>query len=405
MLGTSLNPWLLLPLSCCIGCEREPVLAQTAQALVEDNSLQHQVKVVQKLSNALTLPTASTTSTSLSAAAAAPTAAAGGKAKAKAKATSVASGKQKQQQQQKPDMPCKASLVVHEIFGTDPLSEHVLPALKQVQEQLAALGAVFMPGRVRVVAAVATCPALQQHVRIANTLQPLAVPAAAAAGGGGGTAAGPVADSLSTASVTPAAAAAAATGVAMCDSANPPGSSSSSSQPVCQLPSWEVSSLLPLQPRKLEVQLSDLADSCMLLTAPQSVLELDFQQPIQLAGRRKVTLTGLEGRLSLQQWMQQQQQQPPELQSQGSPSASPAKRQELLVVSWFEADCGEGGWLSTAPGNTPLGHWQQSVEFVGHAAAVGPSSSSSSVVEGPAAGRFELQVSWNHDRVSFALIQ
>jgi hypothetical protein len=366
------------------------VLAQTAQASVLDNSLQQQVKVVQKLSNALTLPTEATSTSASS-----PAAAAG-----KAKATGAVSGKQQQQQQQQLDLPCKASLIVHEIFGTDPLSEHVLPALKQVQQQLAAPGAVFMPGKVRVVAAVATCPALQQQVRIGKTLQPLAVFAAGGAGG----AAGLVIDSKS------------------------PGSSSSSRLPVCQLPGWDVSSLLPLQPRKLELQLADLADSCLLLTAPQPVLELDFQQPIQLAGRRKVTLPALEGGLSLQQWMhqqqqqqqqqlceqrsteqQQQQQQQPETQPQSASNASSAKHEELLVVSWFEADCGEGGWLSTAPGNTPLGHWQQSVEFVGRASAVGPSSSigSSGAVDGAVgaqAGKFDLQVSWNHDRVSFTLI-
>lgn len=34
------------------------------------------------------------------------------------------------------------------------------------------------------------------------------------------------------------------------------------------------------------------------------------------------------------------------------------------VLYWFEADCGEGGVLSTAPGKTRFGHWVQNVELL-----------------------------------------
>lgn len=34
------------------------------------------------------------------------------------------------------------------------------------------------------------------------------------------------------------------------------------------------------------------------------------------------------------------------------------------IVHWFEADCGEAGWLSTGPGHTYYGHWTQSVDFM-----------------------------------------
>jgi hypothetical protein len=201
----------------------------------------------------------------------------------------------------------------------------------------------------------------------------------------------------------------------------------------------------------LELQLEDLQDQLLLLTAPQSVLEIDFQQPIKLSGKRALQLQGLESGVLLQDWMRQQllllQEKGREPQHGGDSSSSTAAaagvasspdgadastagvnnaagaaavaaavadRHELLVVSWFEADCGDGGWLSTAPGKTHLGHWQQSVEFVGGVgssvvAGVG-SSSSSGAGEQPAAvdnavQGYHLQVSWNHDRVSFALLE
>lgn len=419
---------VLLLVPCCpAACEREPVLAQTAQQLIADNCLQQQIQVVQKLSNQLTLPTASGAAAAATAAA---QASSGGKSSSKQQAT---------QQQQQPDMPGKAQLIVHEIFGTDPLSEHVLPALQQVQQQLAAPGAVFMPSRVRVVAAVAACPAVMQHLRADGTLQHLPPPAAGAAGtaqtaGAAGTAM-PSASNSSCAGVQ-------IPSSSSCGSSNPSASSA-------QMPAWDVSSLLALQPRKLELQLEDLADQLLLLTQPQPVLELDFQQPIKLSGKQAVQLQALpEGGLLLQEWMQQQHAQegeeqhvPPSGQEQAVCSSTPAAAATttsnsttagdagvsavaagiaagavgsagLLVVSWFEADCGEGGWLSTEPGKTRLGHWQQSVEFVGSRGSsrgqVGGSSQACAQQAagsgGESCGSYKLQVSWNHDRVSFALL-
>lgn len=345
-------------------------MAQTAVQLVADNSLQQHIRVANKLSSQLSLAGA----------------AAAGVRKASGAATK-ANGRQ--QQQQEVDLPGKASLVVHEIFGTDPLSEHVLPAMLQVRQQLAAPGAVFLPSRVRVVAAVAACPRLLQSIRIGDTLTSLAFDTTSAAG---------------PASANTATAASAAGSVAA----------------VCQMPAWDVSCLLALQPRKVELQLDELRSELLLLTAPQPVLTLDFQEPIKLSGKQVVQLQALDSALLLQDWMAQQQQQqqqerqqPPEQYAcSGSSSSSvepapgvagagsaatqgsgaPRKLDNLLVVSWFEADCGEGGWLSTAPGNTRLGHWQQSVEFARSAPAADT-----------AAGSFGLQVSWNNDRVAFAL--
>jgi hypothetical protein len=339
--------------------------------LVADNSLQQHIRVANKLSSQLSLAGA--------------TAAAGRKASGAA-AKAKANGKQ---QQQEADLPGKASLVVHEVFGTDPLSEHVLPALLQVQQQLAASGAVFMPGRVRVVAAIAACPRLLQSIRIADILASLGIINTSSS------AAGPASASTATANAA-----------------------AGSDGAVCQMPAWDVSCLLALQPRKVELQLDELRRELLLLTVPQPVLTLDFQQPIKLSGKQVVQLPALESALLLQDWMAQQQQQqqdrqPPPGQYAGSNSSSstepapnaagagsaadqgfgaPQKADDLLVVSWFEADCAEGGWLSTEPGNTRLGHWQQSVEFV---RCAGPAAT--------ADGSFALQVSWNNDRVAFAL--
>lgn len=372
-------------------------MAATAQQLVTDNSLQQQIKVVQKLSNQLLVAPSPIQQKQAS-------------SPAGAKSAATAGGKPSSKQQA--DLPRKADLIVHEIFGTDPLSEHVLPALLQVQQQLAAPKAVFMPCKVRVIAALALCPALLQHVRLADILHASGAGPLSSARAGTNTAAA--------AAETTAGATAAAGGHSL----------------PCHMPDWDVSSLLPLQPRKLELQLEDLQDQMLLLTAPQSVLELDFQQPIKLSGKQAVQLQGLESALLLRKWMQHQQgdgryacSSTDSSQSAGSTAAAAGAnsvgavqqvaaggnaagqqgmtewdRQGLVVVSWFEADCGEGGWLSTAPGKTRLGHWQQSVEFVG--SGVTRELKRSAAGGGGAAsgheGSFDLQVSWNHDRVSFA---
>lgn len=47
---------------------------------------------------------------------------------------------QQTQSSQQPQLPRRAALVVHEIFGTDPLSEHILPTMAHVTRELAAPG-------------------------------------------------------------------------------------------------------------------------------------------------------------------------------------------------------------------------------------------------------------------------
>ncbi|KAF8067170.1 hypothetical protein HT031_002217 [Scenedesmus sp. PABB004] len=280
-------------------CEREPALAGVARQLVSAHGLGAQVAVHEKLSGQLTL---------------------GG-----------AAG----------DLPARAALVVHEIFGTDPLGEQVLPALRQVHAQLAAPGAAFLPRALRVVAAVAACPAAQRRLRLPARAEP-----------------------------------------------------------------WDLSSLALLQPRKLELQLDDLHGQLLLLTAPAPVVSFDFEaaQSLQLNGQATVQLAALPAPLPLRAWMAQSgapdwRAAAPEqaggagAEPQPPPPGDGAAAAELCVVSWFEADCGDGGWLSTAPGATKYGHWQQSLEFVAPppARSAGP---------GP---EFHLTVTWAVDRLRFSV--
>lgn len=59
-------------------------------------------------------------------------------------------------------------------------------------------------------------------------------------------------------------------------------------------------------------------------------------------------------------------QQRPQYPQQPTTSGAGAIATADCVVSWFEADCGEGGWMSTAPGAVGggRGHWMQSVQFL-----------------------------------------
>lgn len=355
--------------SLAAACEREPALAAVAQQLVAAHGMQQQVAVHQKLSSQLTLAAAAAADT--------PDAS---KPAGQTKAGEVAQISSGSGSSMAADMPAAAALVVHEIFGTDPLSEHVLPALRQVQQQLAAPGTRCVPRAIRIIAAVAACPPLQQRLRLPQQQS---------------------------------------------------GGSSSLS--------FDVSSLLLLQPRKLELQLDDLAGELLLLTAPASVLEFDFEKdwPLRLNGQVDVKQQVLEEALVLSSWMEQQQLQPQGQQvttqqqqgpglvtqqarkkaQQKKAAAAAAAAKELCVVSWFEADCGAGGWLSTAPGTTKYGHWQQSVEFVAAppaAAAVAAAvlggglatfdeDETDDSVGSSSSSSLSLRVSWAVDRLKFSL--
>ncbi len=88
------------------------------------------------------------------------------------------------------------------------------------------------------------------------------------------------------------------------------------------------------------------------------------------------------------------------------------------AVYWFEADCGEGGWLSTGPGYCHYGHWSQCFDFdavtkARHGQTDGQDqavSEKSESVSGPVTEKSEatvseksesvcVSVSWSVDRI------
>ena len=126
------------------GCERELALAVAAGALVSENGLSERVRIVQAHSRSLSVapppppPQQQQPPNEEAAPAAAPAAAAAtgntaapapntaAEAPTAAAAAAAAAAASRQ-------LPVRAGLVVHEIFGTDPLSEHILPSMAQVQ--------------------------------------------------------------------------------------------------------------------------------------------------------------------------------------------------------------------------------------------------------------------------------
>lgn len=103
-----------------MACEREPVLAAVAQQLIHDNASSDVVTVACSTSKQLSVQSTADA----------------GSVQQQPRQQMEQAPKTKQQQQLQPpslQLPARAQLVVHEIFGTDPLSEHVLPALRDVQ--------------------------------------------------------------------------------------------------------------------------------------------------------------------------------------------------------------------------------------------------------------------------------
>lgn len=64
------------------------------------------------------------------------------------------------------------------------------------------------------------------------------------------------------------------------------------------------------------------------------------------------------------------------------------------IVHWFEADCGAGGVVSTAPGTTPWGHWVQNVELLAEGFPLGEIHKAGLMAV--------LQLQWAVDRVTVA---
>jgi hypothetical protein len=305
-------------------CEREPVLATVAQALVSAHGLAPPIRILKKLSSQLTHSGHGT------------------------------------------DVPIPAALVLHEIFGTDALSEQLLPALRDLQASgVVRRGARFLPRGVRVVAALADAgSAAARALRLPVGCHDVAA-AAAAAG-----------------------------------LATPP----------------NLDALLPLAPRRSELQLDELGDGLLLLTEPVPVLSFDFedcsQWPLPLNGSVLATLPALLRPLSMTDWLTKTTTKTTMTMAASGATAgaaaaaadvagaageaviAAARAHRLCCVSWWEADCGAGGWLSTRPGKTALGHWQQSLEWLTPSAPALLDAGSRPIV---------LRVSWSVDRVRFAL--
>jgi hypothetical protein len=91
-----------------VTCEAVRLVADTARRIIERNGLQDRITVVPKPSYALQLGT---------------------------------------------DLPAKADILVHEIFSSELLGEHVLPALEDAKARLLAPGATVLPARASIMIA------------------------------------------------------------------------------------------------------------------------------------------------------------------------------------------------------------------------------------------------------------
>ncbi|GIL48462.1 hypothetical protein Vafri_4979, partial [Volvox africanus] len=301
---------------CVVGCERELVLAVTANALTAANDLSDRVSIVQVHSKDLRvapeLPASPLLREPLQEAAASSAA-----AEAPDQASERCLGGPYH-------LPHKAHLVVHEIFGTDPLSEHILPSMAQVQEILAAPDAVYLPSAFRIVAALAHSQLLQERIR--EVRPPVELPA------------GPAASTAEVArlrKVLPAAAAAV---------------------------------LQPWAPWKAEVDLLRVPD-LFILSEPVEVccVRLDTN-PLPRAFRAAATALPLRRPTPVSELFRRRGPDDDDLSLPPlpPPAAVGPVTSATCIVYWFEADCGIGGWLSTQPGSscTYYGHWVQNVQFL-----------------------------------------
>ncbi|KAL4448320.1 hypothetical protein ABPG75_005539 [Micractinium tetrahymenae] len=279
-----------------IGCERLPELQAAAAKLLETNGVADRVTILPKHSRELTV------------------------------AATSAAAEAGQPAAQLADLPRRAQMLMHEIFGTDPFSEGVVPSLLHAREQLLAPAAVLAPCSVRVVAAVAASPTQHRLLR----------PPATVCGGAVATRA-----------------------------------------------------LRQLSPRKVDCQAGE-AGELHLLTAPAAVLEVDFASPeLQLADSCTALLECLPRPLPLASWMAEQQRaaegscgaaggfaQGSEAHAAavaGSTGAADGQAvascgelalegASLYTVSWFEYEFPGGAAGSTAPHVQRSEHWQQVVQ-------------------------------------------
>ena len=189
----------------------------------------------------------------------------------------------------------KAALVIHEIFGTDPLSEQILPTMRFVQEAMTLPSTNFVPARFKSIAALAWSGG---RVRQAHCKAP------------------PSDERL------------------------------------------DLSCIEDFAPWKIEANLVDVS-GLVLLSQPSDVLHFDLQsRPLPMEGSETIKVSLCAPTSSEEFIARGKNCLPLESGNGGEWTAD-------CIVSWFEADMGDGGWLSTAPGHTTRhGHWVQTIQFI-----------------------------------------
>lgn len=187
----------------------------------------------------------------------------------------------------------KAALILHEIFGTDPLSEQILPTMRFVQEAMTIPSTRFIPAQFKSFAALAWSGGRLGQVH-------------------------------------------------------------------CKAPSDEgsvdLSCIEAFVPWKVEANLVDVP-GLLLLSEPSEVLFFDLEvRPLPMEGSGAVNAS-LCAPTSPEEYVAKGQCLPL--------GSSLGDRIVDCIVSWFVADMGAGGALSTAPGHTTRhGHWAQTIQFV-----------------------------------------
>ncbi|KAL4857659.1 Protein arginine N-methyltransferase 7 [Chlorella vulgaris] len=258
-----------------VGCERVPELNALAGELLHANGMADRVSLVPKLSRQLAVATAT---------------AGGGTA----------------------DMPRHASVLLHEIFGTDPFSEGVMPTLVHAKQQLLQPGATLAPCKLHIITAVATSTSLHRLLR----------PPATVCGG------------------------------RICTAA-----------------------LRELAPQKVDCQAGQVSD-LFLLTEPCCVLSVDFEAAeLELEGSSTVLLECLPQPWPLAAWAAAMQAASDSTPAAGPPSNADENSQVgrhelapgthgagLYALSWFEIEFAGGVTGSSAPHLQHSEHWQQVVQ-------------------------------------------
>lgn len=391
-----------------VGCEREVALAEVARQLVAANRLDAWVNIVGQLSSQLKVVEGEEKLTGTSQEAMSELGYTALGSDSGGQAGSVASGIPPC------GLPRRADLVVHEIFGSDPLSEQLLPSLHHAQRHLCGEGTEYLPRSLKVIAALVHCGSLTRVIRV-RELQQLPV---------------------------------------------------------------TVEVLNQLAQKKVEVDVLRLPGDFMLLSEPAEVLHIHFDQPVPLRGsschvvplRSPCTVEqwrveqdgrlgsgpcrredqGAGGSPGASKWLQEgigqtegpiavgvgDRAAPPGDSSRNKafdtgagppPSATshnvlsnaetafapgltcnapstPGTSNSYLcdgVVFWFEADCAAGGWISTAPGCTSSGHWTQVVELLAEPVTLPVADGMDVRMEQDMALQVVLHTSFMYDRMTF----